>query len=141
MNIGTDTFNTFAHAIQAIAVAEYTPAPRVLLFAGAGAGYVITVDTYRVFNTDDNAVWQEVQTSGGLSIQYSLLLGVGLAVSDTTFVGVRTKSGSLTTSRILSDGLPTAGGVVSAGTAPLGGNLSTPGSGSWSVDLYCVIGL
>ena len=57
---------------------------------------------------------EEIVENGSLSLDYSLLLGAGMYVSESTFVGIRSKTGSFdaTFSR---DALPTSAGGTSIG--------------------------
>lgn len=141
VNPDTDTFQSVTHAVRGLASIEYQPAATVLLFGGAALGYGATIDTYRVYNTADDTIWEEKVTTGSFSLDYALLLGVGIHVSATTFVGVRTGSGSVG-ALTLWDELPTSGGTASTGgQGPYRELVGPDRSGSWTIDLFCVVGL
>jgi len=119
--------------------AMWNPAPRIRFYTDADFSIVFEKDEYKLYDTDSGDVWSETNQSNDLDWSANALVGFAFQMSDSLTLGMETSnrfvSGGDRTRT--TDSLPT--GPSGETTNP--GNLEDTGDGSFSLNLFVIVGL
>jgi hypothetical protein len=136
--------NSDAYASNAILLLtgfRWDITPRITVFSRLGATLEFKKIIYRVFNTSDNKVWEEVSPSTDFSLGADPLLGVAVKISDNAIISLSAPSGTgniSVSSQTIGDGIPQTGGTATTTTTI---DSTTSRSGDFTVDLNFILGL